>query len=509
MSERAVQFYFQGQIQSVVPTDITRTVLQYLREDCHVTGTKEGCAEGDCGACAVVIGELSDQDGHSSLVLKTVNSCIQFLPTLDGKALFTVEDVGRIGASAALAARIPTITLPLHPVQQSLVTEHGSQCGFCTPGFVMSLWAMYEDQVTCPDRETVMDALSGNLCRCTGYRPILDAAEQAYELPRTVLSRQPVIDALLDLKAADSLVCEANGRMFAAPQTLATLADLRIEYPKARLLAGSTDVGLWVTKQGRVLDQVIYLGQVDELKRIIHHADYLEIGAMVSLTDAFAALIRQHAGWTELARRFASRPVQNAGTLGGNIANGSPIGDSMPALIVLGASLLLQQGDTLRELPLDQFYLAYQQTALRSGEFVRSIRIPHPFTGVHFATYKVSKRFEQDISAVCAAFAVTLDPLNHTVSSVRIAYGGMAATPKRATETEQFLIDKAWHMEALITAQAKLTEDFNPLSDGRASRDYRQMVAANLLLRFFLETNSDTSSRRLMDVMAEMTGLEG
>ncbi len=490
MSERAIQFYFQGQVQHVTQRSPTRTVLQYLREDCHSTGTKEGCAEGDCGACTVVVGELKTRNGQQELQLRAINSCIQFLPTLDGKALFTVEDIAHLqsGNDGKLTG--------LHPIQQAMVEEHASQCGFCTPGFVMSLWAMYENHPTCPSRAEVTEYLSGNLCRCTGYRPILDAAQVAYHAPRISMSRQPIINILNELEQRPSLVYDHQGQRFFAPKTRAELAQLRLQYPKARLLAGSTDVGLWVTKLGRDLGDVIYLGAVEDLKQMITTSESLEIGAMVSLTDAFAALVNMHDGWAELSRRFASKPIQNAGTLGGNVANGSPIGDAMPALIALNTAIVLQHGDTVRELSLDAFYLDYQKTALRDGEFVVAIRVPHikpsqdEATSHHFNTYKISKRNEQDISAVCAAFSVYLDR-NDDVQAVRIAYGGMAATPKRAMFCESELIGKRWNSETINSAMQALQQDFSPLSDGRASSEYRQKVAANLLKRFWLGTMQD------------------
>ncbi len=498
ISGRPVQFYFQGKVQQVDKPEATRTVLQFLREDCHATGTKEGCAEGDCGACTVVLGELKQQGREQVLQLRAINSCIQFLPTLDGKALFTVEDVA-LGSSTAnhddidhkaSQHSLPRVATALHPIQQAMVDQHASQCGFCTPGFVMSLWAMYENHPDCPSTEKITEYLSGNLCRCTGYRPILDAAKAAYLMPRSNLATQAIIKKLAELNGLPSLSYVSNSQHFFTPKTMNELAQLRLKYPQARLLAGSTDIGLWVTKQGRTLDDIIYLGGVESLKTIRNGGNYLEIGAMVSLSDAFDALIQLHAGWAELARRFASRPIQNAGTLGGNVANGSPIGDSMPALIVLNASIILQRGEAVRELPLDAFYLDYQKTALAPGEFVAAIRVPYPLRVArqhYFNSYKVAKRNEQDISAVCAAFSIYLDN-DHMVRTVRVAYGGVAAIPKRAVHCEQVLLGQLWDSDLIRQAQQALSKDFKPLSDGRASSEYRQTVAANLLQRFYLET---------------------
>lgn len=476
MADRPIQFYFRGALQQVQGVAPTRTVLQYLREDLRQTGTKEGCAEGDCGACTVVIGELTGADGQEELQLRAVNACIQFLPALDGKALFTVEDL------APAADR-------LHPVQQALVDRHGSQCGFCTPGFAMSLFALYENQPTCPDREEIDHTLSGNLCRCTGYRPIVDATRDAYALPRQPLNRQPVIAALKALAKLPPLDYEGANRRSHSPRNLAELAALREQLPEARLVAGGTDVGLWVTKQGRDLGEIIQLGAVAELKTLSLGAEHLEIGAGVTLTDAFAALTAFEPQWAELARRFASTPVKNAGTLGGNVANGSPIGDSMPALIALGARIVLQKGEASREMALEDFYLDYQKTALRPGEFVRALRLDAPSAPLQrlFRSYKVAKRTDQDISAVAAGLAVHLDD-EGIIRRARIAFGGMAATPKRADACEAALLGRPWDLNSVRLGMAALREDFTPMSDVRASSVYRLNVAANLLQRFWLET---------------------
>jgi xanthine dehydrogenase small subunit len=478
MPERPIQFYFRGTVHSVHGPAPTRTVLQYLREDLQQTGTKEGCAEGDCGACTVVVGELVGPAGQEELQLRAVNACIQFLPALDGKALFTVEDLAAGGE--------------LHPVQQALVDGHGSQCGFCTPGFAMSLFALYENEPACPEREAIDHALSGNLCRCTGYRPIVDAAQDAYAKPRQSLSREPVIAALRELSLLPPLDYAAADRQSHSPRTVAELAALRLALPEARLVAGGTDVGLWVTKQGRDLGEIIQLGAVAELKTLRLSADHLEIGAGVSLTDAFAALTAFEPQWAELARRFASVPIKNAGTLGGNVANASPIGDSMPGLIALGCRVVLQRGNgtqCVRELALEDFYVAYQETALRPGEFVRSLILDAPAAPLQrlFRSYKVAKRLDQDIAAVAAGLAIHVDD-EGLIRRARIAYGGMAATPKRAASCEAALLGRPWTLDTVRLGMAALKEDYAPLSDVRASSAYRISVAANLLQRFWLET---------------------
>lgn len=474
-TNRPISLYFREKIVCVMPNHTTQTVLQFLRESCRATGTKEGCGEGDCGACTVVIGKLNKQN---QLRLEAVNACIQFLPMLDGCALFTIEDLEKLAAG-------------LHPIQQAMVTAHGSQCGFCTPGIIMSLWAMYENNATCPKNEQILDVLSGNLCRCTGYRPIIDAVKLAYHLPRVTLDKIAITQQLQSLQRLSPLALTIKGQQFFIPKTIGELAQLYLDYPNARILSGGTDIGLWVTKQHRQLTRLIFINQIAELSTIDEQPDYLQIGAAVSLADAFTALTQQDKGWAELARRFASTQIKNAGTLGGNIANGSPIGDSMPALLAKSAKLVLRRGEQTRTLALDEFYLAYQKNALQPSEFIIAIQIPYvnttDTTTPFFATYKVAKRFDADISAVCGAYYVELDAQN-TVCKICIAYGGMAAIPKRAQQLENALLGQLWEEATIETVLPVLAQDFSALTDGRASQDYRMMIAKNLIKRFFLES---------------------
>lgn len=472
MNTRPIRFFHRGEVVEVGNLPPTTTVLQYLREHAGCTGTKEGCAEGDCGACTVIQGEL-DADGR--LELRNVNACTQFLPTLDGRALITVEDLGG--------------PVQLNPAQQALVDCHGSQCGFCTPGFVMSLTACYETHQaagTKPTRQQLADALSGNLCRCTGYRPILDAGERMFEGPARCLDREPIAAALRALASDEPLDYGPAGARFHAPQSIPDLALLRETYPQATLLAGSTDVGLWVNKQFRDLGDIIYTGRVAALREIRNDGVSLWIGAAASLEDSWAALTAAVPRLRELWLRFASPPVRHAGTLGGNIANGSPIGDGAPALIALGAELILRRGSTQRHLKLQDFYLDYMKKDLQPGEFVEAMHVPLPSADWRFSAHKIAKRHDSDISAVCAVLALRVDA--GVVQEARFAFGGMAAIVKCAAAAEAAVVGQPWTEAAAQAAAVALAQDFKPLTDMRASADYRLKVAQNLFTKLWLET---------------------
>ena len=466
----AIRFLLDGEVIEVRDVDPTRTVLQFLREDLRRKGSKEGCAEGDCGACTVVVAELN-RDGDD-VSLKAINSCIQFLPTLDGKELITVESLADGDV--------------LHPVQSAMVAAHGSQCGFCTPGFVMSLYALYETNEN-PDRQAIDDALAGNLCRCTGYRPIIAAATEMYSAARPPTADRAV--ALKKVQRKGSLQIEHKGRTFFAPVNADEFAAAFAENPEATILAGGTDVGLWVTKQHRELSAIIYTGRAADICDVKTSATHIDIGGAATLTEAIPVIVQYYPGLDELFRRFASPPIRNAGTLGGNIANGSPIGDSMAALMVLDTSLVLRCGEVEREISVNDFYHDYMVNDLQPGEFVARILIPLPSDDARVSSQKWSKRFDQDISAICTAFRLVLD--DGKVVSFRMACGGLAATVRRAVKTEAAVTGKAWSSETIDAACTQLTEDFAPISDMRASADIRVIAVQNLLRRFFAETQSD------------------
>ena len=465
-----IRFVLDGKVRELRDVDPTLTVLDWLRGRERRCGSKEGCREGDCGACTVVLAELHG----GGLRYRAVNACILFVPALDGKALLTVESLGRPGE-------------PLHPVQEAMVACHASQCGFCTPGFVMSLVALYESEPA-PSPARVSEVLAGNLCRCTGYRPIAEAADRAYEKgdgPRLVAVQEALVAQLRSIRREETLELSHAGKRLLAPRSADALARLLVENPQAQLLAGGTDMGLWVTKQRRELPLLVHLGAVEELARATVTGGHLEVGAAATYTDLLAALPASLGPLASLIRRIGSQQIRNTGTLVGNVANASPIGDSSPALLALGATAVLRRGDERREVGLDDFFLAYRKTALRPGEFIERIRVPLPGPTTRFATYKVSKRPDQDISAVCGAFAVRIE--GGRVAEARIAYGGMAATPRRAGGAEAALVGRPFTGEAVAAALATLDRDFQPLSDMRASARYRSLVAGNLLRKFHAE----------------------
>lgn len=441
-----ISFLLNGETVRIADVGPTVTLLDWLRETRGLTGTKEGCNEGDCGACTVMV---TDDAGARAL-----NACILFMPQLHGKAVRTIE-----GVSA------PDGTL--HPVQAAMVEHHGSQCGFCTPGFIVTMATAHLNGRTDHD-----DQLAGNLCRCTGYAPIIRAAEAAAAKPVPNWMH----DAELTVKTQSDEACFM-------PETADALAAWYADHPDGTLIAGATDVGLWVTKDLQELSPVAFLGGISELKQIVVTKTEIRIGAAVTMAALLPVLAEHHPSYAELARRYGSEQVRQAATIGGNVANGSPIGDNPPALIALGATLHLRKGDTRRMLPLDTFFLEYGKQDRAPGEFVEAISIPRQADRLR--CYKLSKRFDQDISAVCGCFSITAN--DGVVTDARIAFGGMAGIPKRATAVEDALIGAPWTEETVRAAQAKFADDFTPLSDMRASAAYRLECAQGMLLRYFLE----------------------
>ena len=478
---KPIHFIRRGEHITLENVPPTRTLLQVLREDLHCTAVKEGCNEGDCGACTVVVAEL-DPTAADGLRYQSINSCIRFAHSIDGKAVFTAQDI--VQADGAL-----------HPAQQAMVDCFGSQCGFCTPGFVMSLFASYQNRV-CQGQPMTRDLaqhdLSGNLCRCTGYRPIVDAA--------LVMNSKPIVhenNAKLVslLKQTSVLSKEQNAKFnYNKPVKLDNLLQLRSQKPTAQIVAGCTDVGLWVNKLHMDFGEVIDVTEVAELRQVERYPHHVAIGAAVSLNDAFAALVADRPGLQHFAARFAGLPVRNSGTLGGNVVNGSPIGDSMPLLIALQSSLVLMRwqgrAPAHREIRVEDFYTGYRKNRLLPDEVLAWIKVPLAQTGEHLRAYKISKRFEDDISAVCLVINLTL--ADNRVMKASIGAGGVAATPVRALQTEHFLEGKPWTQATVSAAQAVLRAEFSPISDMRASAQYRTTVLGNLLQRFWLESQGHT-----------------
>lgn len=461
-----IRFLLDGQVTEI-EAGAQETALHLIRERLGRKGTKEGCGEGDCGACTVLLGEIVE----GTVQWRAVNSCILFAPMLDGKALVTVESLGTPDRLCA--------------VQGEMVARHGSQCGFCTPGFIMSLEGRARGGLGTVGQNgprPVADVLSGNLCRCTGYGPILDSAAAC---PPALRDDGDVLAGLADLPRGE-------GDNWHAPRSADELAALLMDYPDARLVAGATDVGLWVTKQLRDLGRVIFIGDVAGLRGIEESEAGVTLGAAVRYSEGWDVLARLHPDLGELIRRIAGTPVRNAGTIGGNIANGSPIGDMPPALIALGATLTLRRGDVRREMALEDYFLAYGKQDRREGEFVEGLFIPRPAPDAVIAITKLSKRFDSDISAVLGAFHLSIE--NGMITRARIAFGGMAATPKRAHATEEALIGKPWEEATIEAAIPALARDYQPLSDVRGSPAYRLAVAGNLLRRLWLAQSGEAVS---------------
>ncbi|QHE87596.1 xanthine dehydrogenase small subunit [Hydrogenophaga sp. BPS33] len=509
ISAQTLTFLRRGEAVTLHHVAPDRTLLEVLREDLHCSGTKEGCGEGDCGACTVVLGEAVD----GKLEYKAINSCIRLAHSVQGLAVWTVEDISaseHLGAGHDPAAGPPQGGISplggqrpasaaqrgghLHPAQEAMVQCHGSQCGFCTPGFVMSLFGMYQNTGGGKgiDRAQAQADLSGNLCRCTGYRPILDAAQQMGSLPLPTgcaVNEAETVAALENLNQKHP----AADATYLRPATLAELLQQRAAHPKAQVVAGCTDVGLWVTKMHKRFATVLDVTAARELRRVERYPNHIAIGAGVSLTEAYAALVQDRPQLKTFSQRFAGLPVRNSGTLGGNVANGSPIGDSMPLLIALGASVVLMRWDPKkgqiahRELRLEDLYTGYRTNVMKADELLCWIKVPLPTTPPGFMrVYKISKRFDDDISAVCLALDITVR--NGVVRHASIGAGGVAATPVRARRTEAALVGQDWNPDTVKRATEALRAEFQPISDMRASAAYRHTVLGNLLQRFWLES---------------------
>ena len=463
-----IRFLQNQTLVTLEDIDPNTTVLSWLRESAQKRGTKEGCASGDCGACTVVLGQAQGE----GVRYDTANSCLLLVSQLNGKQLLTVEDLAHNGA--------------LHPVQQRLADNHASQCGFCTPGVVMSTFALQKSGAA-GDRRTVEQHLGGNLCRCTGYRPIIEAAQQACAMRETDQFSAQEQHTAARLRALATLTTDelARRNRVLAPKTVDELAALYAQNPQARLLAGGTDLTLALTRQQQTPVLMIALGEVAELKQIEINDERIRIGAAASLNRCREALKAPIPAFSRMLERFASQPVRNQGTAGGNLANASPIGDCAPLLLALNASLELRCGEVTRTLPLDAFFVAYRKTALQAGEFITAITVPRVTVSPSFAAWKVAKRYEDDISTIAAAFNIHID--ENIITAARLAYGGMAAIPRRALQAENALLGQPLNEATLQAACLALAEDFRPLTDFRGSGAYRLAVAQNLLKRFFLQ----------------------
>jgi xanthine dehydrogenase small subunit len=484
-----IQFWHQNAVQTIASDSAGRSVLNYLRRDCGLTGTKEGCAEGDCGACCV----MTVAQGENGLVFESVNACIHPVANLHGKALLSVEDLGTPAAP--------------HPVQHEMVQAHASQCGFCTPGFVVSLAACTEQarcNKTSVSREQILDSISGNLCRCTGYKPIVQAGLFAAQ-SAAGLDHSAIAACLAQLKTAASQAAKVKAISLSespavlTPRTISELNNAIAAHPQALLTAGLTDVGLWLNKQLRDIPVMISTTQVAQFHSVHHTTAGMDIGAAVTLTQLAPHLLAEYPELHEWHERFASVPVRNAATLGGNVVGGSPIGDSMPVLLALNAQLLLQRGEVQRTVALKDFYLGYQKKDLQSGEFLRRILIPKRSKTLKLAVYKISKRFEDDISAVCAALA--FEVVDGVIATARLGFGGVAATPIRASNVETALQSKPFTAATLEAAAPLLEAAFTPLSDHRASADYRRLMCGNALRRAAAQWFDDEPTRVLAGVV--------
>jgi len=468
MTSSNIEFIYQNKIFKIKKPDPNETLLNYIRTKLKKIGTKEGCAEGGCGACTVVLGQLKNNE----INYQAINSCITLLPTLQGKQLILVEDLISKDGS-------------LHPVQQAMVNYHGSQCGFCTPGFIMSLFLMFKKNSKFKDEE-IKDSISGNLCRCTGYQPIIKAAKSLKnknKIDHFTRNKKNTINLLKKI-SNKSIVIYNRGKKYFAPKYVQELKKILKNNIEADFLSGGTDLSLSVTKERKEINSIIYMNSISELNFIKNNNKYIEIGASTPLIELESYIEKYYPDFTKILKRYGSPQIRNVATVAGNIATASPIGDCLPLLISLNAQVVLQDLKKTKILFLDKFFISYRKTKLKKGQFIRSIRIPL-FEDNTFKAYKVSKRFDDDISSVCAAF--NLEIVKNKIQNVRIAYGGMAAIPKRAIYCEKILSNSLVTDEIIDKAKKALEKDFKPISDMRASALYRMEVAKNLLEKFYAE----------------------
>ena len=467
MTSNIIKFILNDKVHEIHNPDPNETILNYIRLRLKKTGTKEGCAEGGCGACTIVIGELK----KNNIIYKAINSCIAFIPSLEGKQLLVIEDLMLKNGS-------------LHPVQSAMVNYHGSQCGFCTPGFVMSLFSMYKNN-TSYDEKTIEESISGNLCRCTGYRPIIDAAKSLKnnKSDQFKKNKRKTIALLKKIRPKSISINNKNIKYF-APRTVKQLKKTIKKYPNLDFLSGGTDMSLIVTKQKKDLKNIIYLNSIDELNYIKENDKYIEVGAITPLIKFELFIKKYYSDFNTILKRYGSVQIRNVATMAGNIATASPIGDSLPLLLSLDASIVIESFNTKTILPLKNFFISYRKTKLKKGQFISSIRIPI-FKKNIFKAYKISKRIDDDISSVCASF--NLEIVNKKIKNIKIAYGGMAAIPKRAIYCEKMLLNSNFSENIILKAQKSLEKDFQPINDMRASKDYRMEIAKNLLMKCFIE----------------------
>ena len=471
MTTQKVQFLFSDKVFELNNPDPNQTLLNFIRTELKKTGTKEGCAEGGCGACTVVIGELK----NNNIIYKAINSCITFVPYLHGKQLLVVENLSNSNSSP-------------HPVQDAMVKFHGSQCGFCTPGFVMSLFSMYKNHSSYSS-ELITDAISGNLCRCTGYRPIIDAAKSLNKIKNVDSFSKNKKNFIKILKKINSknLSIINNGKKYFSPSNIRELKKIIEKNPKAHFLSGGTDLSLIVTKERKDIDTIIDLKSISELDFIKTSKNYIEVGAVTPLIKFEKFILKYYPDFNSVLKRYGSVQIRNVGTIGGNIATASPIGDTLPILLSLNANIIIEGKNKKKNIPIKNFFQSYRKTKLKRGEFIYSIKIPIYKKNI-FKAYKISKRFDDDISSVCASF--NLQIINKKIKNIKIAFGGMAEIPKRAINCEKNLNNQNLSLTSFERAKNFLEKDFKPIDDMRATKEYRMEIAKNLLIKCFLEIES-------------------